>query len=56
MKGLMNLLGELRSVEYASKLAERYTSMSRDCLKVLRGSPAKDRLVSLTYALETRKV
>lgn len=55
-KGVMNLLGELRSVDYASKLAERHTTMSRDCLKVLRGSATKDRLVSLTYALETRKV
>jgi geranylgeranyl pyrophosphate synthase len=56
LKELVNLLGELRSLEYASKLAEKYTSMSRECLKVLRGSATKDKLVSLTYALETRKV
>ena len=56
MKELVNLLGELKSIEYASKLAEKYTSMSRECLKALRGSSTKDKLISLTYALETRKI
>ncbi len=55
MKGLVNLLTELNSIEFASKLAEKYTSFSRECLKSLRGSAAKDKLVALTYALETRK-
>ncbi|MGI0092232.1 MAG: polyprenyl synthetase family protein [Nitrososphaerales archaeon] len=54
MKNLLNLLDELKSMAYASKLSEKYTSRSRDCLKVLRGSPTKDKLVGLTYALETR--
>lgn len=56
MKELVNLLGDLKSIEYAQKLAEKYTSMSRECLKAVRGSPTKDKLFSLTYALETRKV
>jgi geranylgeranyl pyrophosphate synthase len=56
VKELLNLLGELKSIEYASRLAEKYTSMSRECLKALRGSATKDRLISFTYALETRKV
>jgi len=56
MKELLNLLEELKSIEYASKVAERYTSKSRECLKALRGSATKDKLLSLTYALETRKV
>jgi geranylgeranyl diphosphate synthase type I len=54
-KDLMCLLDELKSIDYASKLAERYTIKSRDCLKVVRSSPTKDKLVSLTYALETRR-
>ena len=56
MNELLEMLGELKSIEHASKLAEKYTSMSRECLKSLRGSPTKDKLLSLTYALETRKV
>lgn len=56
MKDLLNVLGELKSIEYASKLAEKHTSMSREAIKSLRGSSTKDKLVSLTYALETRKV
>jgi geranylgeranyl diphosphate synthase type I len=55
-KELVRLFEELRSVEYASKLAERYTSKSRECLKSLRGSSTKDKLLSLTYTLETRRV
>jgi geranylgeranyl pyrophosphate synthase len=56
MKELLNLLDELKSIDYASKLAEKYTSMSRDCLRAMRGSSTKDKLISLTYALETRKI
>jgi geranylgeranyl pyrophosphate synthase len=56
MKGLLDLLGELKSIDNASKLSEKYTSKSRECLNTLRGSATKDKLISLTYALESRKV
>ncbi len=56
MRSLQSLLRELKSIEYASKLAEKYTSLSRECLSSLRDSPVKDKLVGLTYALEARKV
>ena len=55
-KEFLNLLDDLKSLEYATKLAEKYTSKSRECLKTLRGSSARDKLVSLTYSLETRRV
>ena len=53
---LQSLLNELKAVEYASTLAEKYTSLSRECLVSLRESPVKDKLLGLTYALETRKI
>ena len=52
---LQKILNELKSIDYASKLAEKYTSTSRSCLKVLRASATKDKLVSLTFALEIRQ-
>ena len=55
VKHLHRILTELKSIEYASKLGEKYTNSSRDCLKVLRESPTKDKLISLTYTLETRR-
>lgn len=54
VRHLLRILTELKSINYASKLAEKYTNSSRDCLKVLRESSTKDKLVSLTYMLETR--
>ena len=54
-RDLQRLLGELKSIDYASKLAEKYTSLSRDCLKVLRASATRDKLVSLTFSLEMRR-
>ncbi len=56
VQSLQSLLNELKAVEYASSLAERYTSLSRECLASLRESPVKDKLLGLTYALETRKI
>ncbi len=56
MRELQKVLNELKSIEYASKLAEKYTSMSRTCLKTLRASATKDKLLSLTFALEIRQV
>lgn len=56
IKSLLGVLSELKAVEYASKLGEKYTALSRNLLKPLRESPAKDRLIGLTYALEGRKV
>jgi geranylgeranyl pyrophosphate synthase len=56
VQSLQSLLNELRAVEYASTLAEKYTSLSRKCLVSLLESPVKDKLLGLTYALETRKI
>jgi geranylgeranyl diphosphate synthase, type I len=56
VRNLQSLLREIKSIEYASKLAEKSTAMSRECLSQLRESQAKDKLVGLTYALEARKV
>lgn len=56
MRELQRLLEELKSIEYASKLAEKYTSLSRDCLKALRASATRDKLESLTFSLEMRRV
>lgn len=55
-KEIMSVLDDLKSIEYATELAEKYTSKSRECLKSLRGSSTRDKLVSLTYSLETRRV
>ena len=55
IRSLQGLLKELKSVEYASMLAEKYCEMSRQCLSVLRESEAKDKLVGLTYALVARR-
>lgn len=54
MQELRKVLEELKSIEYASKLQDKYTTMSRECLRALRGSTAKDKLLNLTYALELR--
>lgn len=54
VKDLLSILTELKSVDNASKLAEKYTANSRDCLKVLHESSTKDKLNNLTYLLETR--
>jgi len=56
VRSLQSLLRELKSIEYASKLAEKYTAISRECLTSLKDSPVKDKLVGLTYALESRRV
>ena len=56
IKSLRTLLGELKSIEYASKLAEKFTSDARQCLSQLEGSSAKEKLLGLTYALEARKI
>jgi geranylgeranyl pyrophosphate synthase len=56
LRSLQSLFKELKSIEYASRLAEKYTSLSRECLSPLKSSPVKDKLVGLTYALEARKV
>jgi geranylgeranyl pyrophosphate synthase len=56
VRSLQSLLKELKSIDYASKLAEKYTSASRDCLSPLGASQVKDRLVALTHALEARRV
>jgi len=53
---LLEVLNELRAIEYASKLAEKYAELSRHCLKPLPDSSAKDKLVCLTLALESRKI
>ena len=56
LEQIHDVLKELKSIEHASKLAEKYTRSARECLKVIRESPAKDRLLGLTYALEMRQV
>ncbi len=55
VRSLQSLLRELKSIEYASRLSEKYTAFSRECLSPLRESQAKDKLVGLTYALVARK-
>jgi geranylgeranyl pyrophosphate synthase len=55
VRTLQSLLKELKSIEYASKLAEKYTAASRECLASLGESHAKDKLIGLTYALEMRR-
>ncbi len=55
VRTLQSLLKELKSIEYASKLAEKYTAASRECLASLGESQAKDKLIGLTYALEMRR-
>jgi geranylgeranyl pyrophosphate synthase len=56
VRSLQSLLKELKSIEYASKLAEKYAAVSRDCLSTLKESPVKDRLVGLTQAIVARRV
>jgi len=56
VRSLQSLLKELKSVDYASKLAEKFTSTGRECLSSLKESQAKERLVALTHALEARRV
>ncbi|MDA4111811.1 MAG: polyprenyl synthetase family protein [Thaumarchaeota archaeon] len=56
IKNLRTLLNDLKSIEYASKLSEKYTIVARECLTSISYSPSKDKLIGLTYALETRKV
>ena len=56
VRSLQSLLRELKSVDYASKLAQKYTAISRECLSCLRESQVKDKLIGLTYALEMRRV
>lgn len=55
MRELQKILDELKSIDYAVKLAEKFTSASRNCLKSVRGSTARDKLQSLTFALEVRR-
>ena len=55
LKDLLALLNELRSIEYASKLEEKFTDLSLEYLKVLRQSPAREKLESLAVSLEKRK-
>ena len=54
VKDLLRILRESKSINYASRLVEQFTTESRKCLGVLRESATKDRLTSLTYMLETR--
>lgn len=56
VRNLNNLFRELKSIEYASKLAEKYADISRECLALLRESPTRDKLMGLTTALEMRRV
>lgn len=56
IKNLRTLLSEVKSIEYASKLGEKYTSAARECLASLPGSAVKEKLLGLTYALESRKI
>jgi geranylgeranyl pyrophosphate synthase len=55
VRSLQSLLKELKSIDYSSKLAEKYTAASRDCLNQLGDSNVKEKLVALTHALETRR-
>jgi geranylgeranyl pyrophosphate synthase len=56
VKSLHGLLRELKAVEYSAQLADKYSSLSRECLSPLRDSPVKNKLLGLTYALEARKI
>ena len=55
VKEFTSLLRELKSLEYASKMGEKFTEMSLGYLKLLKSSPAKDRLTSLAMSLQARK-
>ncbi|MFI5420277.1 MAG: polyprenyl synthetase family protein, partial [Nitrososphaerales archaeon] len=56
IKNLRTLLTEVKSIEYAAKLGEKFTSTARECLAPLPVSAAKEKLLGLTYALESRKI
>lgn len=51
---LQNTLEDLGSARHASELAEKQLEASRDLLKVLPRSEAKEKLVKLTYSLGRR--
>lgn len=55
IRSLQSLLKELKSVEYAFELAEKYCAISREFLSILKESEARDKLVGLTQALVTRR-
>lgn len=56
VRSLQSLLKELKSIDYASRLAEKYTAASRECLSSVDASQVKDQLIALTHALEARRV
>lgn len=56
VRSLQSLLKEMKAIDYASKLAERFTSIGRENLSVLKDSESKRNLIALTHALESRRV
>ncbi len=55
VKKIVSTLRELGSLDYSTSLANRYSAISRDSLRYLPASKARERLERLTQVLETRR-
>ncbi|MBI2126810.1 MAG: polyprenyl synthetase family protein [Thaumarchaeota archaeon] len=55
VRKIVSTLKELGSLDYATTLANRYSSMSKEMLRILPASGARERLERLTHALEARR-